>query len=504
MEYERARGVSERGLPTYLPLALGEQESRFGPGESILITRSLENTQEFHLFAVNILARLPAARQARLRQHLARELGGLVARMHDAGTLHNDLHPANILVRLEENDRLSLFLVDLSAVRLGTALSWKESRQNLVILNRWFVLRASRSDRYRFWKSYCDQRQLSRLDDRSGARQERNRADEVECHTLTSNLSFWKRRDRRCLRNNRYYRRVSSPGVVGHVVADLDAQLLSKLRTDPDEPFRAPGVRFLKDSPSSTVIELDVVIDGRPRSLIYKRFRVTSWLDAWSTLFRRAPALRSWIHGQGFRERGLPTARPLAILQRRGHGLHREGYLLTEKIGNAQDLHEFVMNRAGLPASRHMLALRRQIAQVATVIRELHRRRLSHRDLKAANILVSRDDSTFCSPFSSRAWTTGCHGLLPIFATSVWLIDLVGVRRYRWLARARQTQNLARLNASFPAGGPVTRTDRLRFLRTYLQWNLHGKANWKAWWLAIDQATREKIHRNHKRGRPLF
>ncbi len=150
-----------------------------------------------------------------------------------------------------------------------------------------------------------------------------------------------------------------------------------------------------------------------------------------------------------------------------------------------------------------MPTLRRQIAEIATVLRELHRRCLSHRDLKAANILVSRDKSSIYSPFSDSAWTTANQTLLPIFATSVWLIDLVGVRRYRWLSRRRKIQNLTRLNASFPMSSLLTRTDRLRFLRTYLRWCLHGKANWKSWWLAIDRATQEKISLNHKRGRLL-
>ncbi len=320
---------------------------------------------------------------------------------------------------------------------------------------------------------------------------------------MASNLKFWKRRDRRCLKNNRYYCRVASAGVVGHAVVDLDPTLLASLQADPDGPFRQPGVNHLKDSPTSTVIELNVVIDGQPRTMIYKRFQVSSWRDPLTTLFRRPPALRSWIQGQGFRERGLPTARPLAVLHRQSHGFYREGYLLTEKIENAQDLHGFLADLDGRPASCKLAMLRGQIAQVATVLRELHRRHLSHRDLKAANVLVSRDSTTFFSPFSNLAWTTSTPSLLPIFATSVWLIDLVGVRRYRWLSRSRKIQNLSRLNASFQSKGSLTLTDRLRFLRTYLRWSLHGKREWKALWKAIDRATQEKISRNHKRGRPL-
>ena len=344
MEYDRARGVAERGLPTYLPLALGEQGFPGGQRESIFISRSLEQTQELQVFAVSRLARMPAPRQARLRQRLAIELGKLVARMHDAGIRHNDLHPANILVRLEDDDRLTLFLIDLNSVRLGAPLSWRQSRQNLVILNRWFVLRASRSDRYRFWNAYRRQRRQGQESAPLGSRQVLDLADEVESHTLSSNLKFWRRRDKRCLKNNHYYRRVASAGVVGHAVVDLDAELLATLQADPDEPFRRTGVKFLKDTSSSTVIELDEVIDGQRHTWIYKRFRRSSWWEYWTNLLRWSPALRSWIQGQGFRERGLPTARPLAVLHRRRHGLFHEGYLLTEKIENAQDLHEFLAN----------------------------------------------------------------------------------------------------------------------------------------------------------------
>ncbi len=496
-EYMRARGVAQRGLPTYVPLALGEQDTWLGVGESVLITGSLEDTHELHSFAILQLARMPAPRQARLRHRLATELGKLVARMHDAGIRHNDLHPANVLVRLEPDDGLTLYPIDLNAVRLGPPLSWKQSRENLVILNRWFVLRASRSDRYRFWKSYSRHRQEGPDCTALNSRQGLDLSDDVELHTLFSNLTFWRRRDRRCLKNNRYYRRVEGTAVKGHAVVDLDADLLSALQADPDAPFREAGVRFLKDSPTSTVIELEHTAEGQRRTLIYKRFRLTSGLDPWTSLFRRPAALRSWIHGQGFRERGLPTARPLAILHRRRHGLSAEGYLLTEKIHNAQNLREFVESCLSVSA------LRKQIGQVAAVLRELHRRCLSHRDLKAANILVSRDYSAFFSPFSDQAWTTATQSLLPIFASTVWLIDLVGVRRHRSLCRSRRVRNLARLNASFAEGSKLTRSDRVRFLRTYLRWGLHGKGDWKSWWRAIERATLEKVRRNHRQGRQL-
>src|SRR5262249_35774652 len=156
------------------------------------------------------------------------------------------------------------------------------------------------------------------------------------------------------------------------------------------------------------------------------------WTDPWVGLVRRSGALRSWLYGHGLRERGLPTARPLAVLHRRRRGLCYEGYLLTEKIEGAADLHAFVAGLASLPAPEGRAALRQRIAQVARLVRELHRRHLSHRDLKASNILLSGGEAGHGKP-----------GRADPLHPPVWLIDLVGLGRYGKLPRTRQVQNLA-------------------------------------------------------------
>jgi hypothetical protein len=234
---------------------------------------------------------------------------------------------------------------------------------------------------------------------------------------------------------------------------------------------------LLKDSRSSTVTELELPVDGVVRRVIYKRFRVTAWSDPWVGLVRLSSALRSWIFGHGLRERCLPTARPLAVLHRRRRGLSQEGYLLTEKIDDAMDLHRALTNLNTLSHAEGRKLLRRRIDQVAGLVRELHRRHLSHRDLKAANVLVAGE--------------------------KVWLIDLVGISRPRQLSQARRVQNLARLHASFHDQPALTRTDKVRFLRVYLQWGLLGKGGWKKWWREIAQATADKVARNQRNGRPL-
>jgi serine/threonine protein kinase len=500
-EYDSALEIAARGVPTVSPLALGETPSLHS-GESYLITRDLQGCEPLNSLLAHTLPRLSPVRRTRVRQRLAAELGRLVARIHDAGILHNDFHAGNILARLGAHDQIALFLIDLNSVRIGAPLDWQTSLDNLVMLNSWFVLRINRPDRLRFWKAYFLARGLGTWGQGPRAcKRHLYLAAEIEQRTWQFNLAFWCRRDLRCLKNNRYYRQVAAPGVVGHAVTELDEDSLAPLLADPDEPFRRPGVRLLKDSPSSTVAELEMVVEGELRRVIYKRFRATSAFDPLAALLRRTPALRSWLHGQGFRERALPTARTLAVLHRTRWGMLAEGYLLTEKLTDAQELHVHLETLQRLPPDQRMTLVRGQIDRVARTIRDLHQRRLSHRDLKAANILVRRWDAP--PPALAASHPTAPLGLLHMPEASVWFIDLVGVELFRSLPRSRKIQNLSRLNASFHNKPYLTRTDRLRFLRTYFNWGLIGQGNWKAWWREIEQATVEKIARNLRRGRPL-
>jgi tRNA A-37 threonylcarbamoyl transferase component Bud32 len=487
-EFERALSVAARNVPTIIPVGMGERCDRPGPNESFLITASLEDTESISAFVEKTLPGLETGRHARVRQRLARTLGEFMARLHEAGIAHNDLHAANVLVRFGAEDHLQLYLIDLHDVRLGTPLNWRATRRNLVMLNRWFALKANRTDRYRFWRAYCRARPSIPACGLRGLVQSirinnahcpplTDLARELEDATWQSNLRFWRHRDRRCLETNRYYFRARSALAAGRLVRDLDPKEFQRLLEDPDAPFKEPGVNLLKASRSSTVARLELPVAGVPRGVIYKRFQVTSWHDPLTAFVRPSPALRSWIMGQGLRERFIPTARPLAVFHRRRHGFSFEAYLLTEEIAEAQDLHRLVKNLQRLPEKERRCQLRGRIEQIARLVYEVHRRNLTNRDLKASNILLT--------------------------AESAWLIDLVGMQRWRRLSRSRRVQNLARLHVSFVHAPEITRTDKVRFLRIYLQWGLFGREGWKTWWREVEGATSKKIARNRRSGRPL-
>src|SRR5262249_40641064 len=157
-------------------------------------------------------------------------------------------------------------LIDLHAVRVNQRLDWQASRDNLVILNHWFMVRASRTDRLRFWRAYYDMRQ--RLGDSVTGASGHSRQDamakavDLERRSWKSNLQFWAHRDRRCLSSNRYFRPVRSAVAVGHAVSDLDQEALQILLADPDAPFEKPGIPLIKNSRSSTVAEFDMLVGG--------------------------------------------------------------------------------------------------------------------------------------------------------------------------------------------------------------------------------------------------
>lgn len=492
-EYRKAIEIARRGVATFVPLGLGERATFLRAAESYLISRALDDTEPLSSFIEATLPALPSARRTALGPRLAIAIGEYIGRMHDAGILHHDLHAGNLLLRLEPGDRPVFFLVDLHAVSLHARLDWPTSRRNLVIFNRWLARSFSRTDRLRCWETYCHTRKLGCASTRilenlpvvsqPLAHVRRLLAGDLERRTTTSQIRFSLRRDGRCCADSRSFQRLRAPGLAGHTVAEVDAALIESLLADPEGPFGWRDSRILKTSASSTVAEIVACSPDGSRRYIYKQIRGRTLKDAVASLFRAPPALRSWRAGHALLDRGLPTPRPLVVLHRRCAACSSDGFILTERIDDALDLKEFLARLASRPVEERRRRQMQLIDRLAGIIRDMHRWRVSHRDLKAANILVN---------------STG--GDQPL---RVWLIDLVGVTHGRRLSRRRKLQNLARLSASFIDSRTISRTDRLRFLRTYLQWGMRGKTGWKAWWLAIEEATQAKARRNQRVGRTL-
>jgi serine/threonine protein kinase len=272
----------------------------------------------------------------------------------------------------------------------------------------------------------------------------------------------------------------------------LDESEIRPLLEDPDLPFRQPDAIVLKNSRTTTVAETTMLVRGRMTQVIYKRFNRKKWLDPLLTLFRPSRAWRSWQAGQDLASRGIPTPQNLAFLSLKRTFkddpffwfLPHETYLITEKLEGAQTLSSYVSQvLTALPPQERRARIRSLRASLAFLIRSLHDRSLSHRDLKASNILINVEDDSRKDELS--------------------LIDLVGVSLQHPLPESRRIQNLARLCLSLSSVPGRTRSDLLQFLRLYLPWGLSPHNDWKGLWRAIDRAIGTKRSRNLRRGRPL-
>lgn len=484
-EGKRSRFLASMGIPTISPIALGERRKRGFLFENFLITPEIADTLPLDEFLEERLDDWDEPMRSRIRHQIAAELGKLTARLHNAGLLHTDFHPGNLLVRMGPGDVPELIMIDLDALRRCWRVGTVRAIRNLALLDHYFWLRSSRTDRRRFLKSYLEHRSMPGLNPRRLARG-------VEESTRAWAERLWRRWGRRCRSTNKYFRVHARPGTWCVAVRDFTPEELGDLLVDPDLPFRKPETVVLKDSRTATVAKTTLVLAGKPVPVIYKRFHRKKWFDPLLTLFRPSRAWRSWQAGQHLASRGIPTPRNLAFLARkrrfRSHPLSwflpRETYLVTHLQENAMPLSEYLRTTlADLdPADRRSQV--RHIGQaLARLVRSLHERSLSHRDLKASNILI-HTDALQTNSFLS-------------------LIDLVGVQLLCPVPWSRKIQNLARLSVSLSQAPGRTRTESLRFLQTYLPWGLSPLSAWKRVWRATERAIDTKRSRNRRRGRPL-
>jgi hypothetical protein len=158
--------------------------------------------------------------------------------------------------------------------------------------------------------------------------------------------------------------------------------------------------------------------------------------------FRRSKGLKAWTAANGLRARGLPTLKPLALVERKGWMGLRESFLFMEALANDLEMDRYVLKGfEGLKRKRVF------IKTFARWLDGLHRMGVYHKDMKTCNILVSE---------KGEAW-------------DFHLLDFEDVRMDEKVNRKKLFRNFLQLNTSTPQ--VMTRVDRLRFIREYLRLN---------------------------------
>lgn len=458
---------------------------------SLLVTEAVEPSQPLNEFWKALQSDDDAARRRADTAQLAERVAQLIARAHQAGFEHLDMHAANILVQPVAPRAYRALFVDLHTARLGAPLNDRAVVRNLAQLNQWFRRHCSLADRLRFLRAYF---------------RWRNAYEHAFAHARPLGLTFeqlvrallvgadrhadrlWTKRDRRAVRKGRYFARVRIAGGWRGMVflsckQPLDESPLSRRELSADwwkqqmqRPLRwfADDAQPLcKNSHSAQVARVRLPHPDGDVPVIVKRPLARNWRRGLSQLLPPSRSIRGWRVGNALLHRDIAVARPLAVLERRWGPFIRDSLLLTEAIPNAADLEQHLRAAyQSLPPAKWVPHKRILTQRLVRHLRRLEDRGFQHRDCKAGNILVVAE------PRPSLLW-----------------IDMDGLRLLppRGRETGPQLLPLARLHVSLLGIPGLTRTDRARFLKDYSARFGGAPDAWRTIWRALEPLIREKL-----------
>ncbi len=500
LEWRACAHARRHQIATVEPVACGTIGWRGLGGPSVLITRALPDAIPLHLYwSRRVLAADPPERRRRANAVIEAAASAL-ARAHQSGFHHRDLHAGNLLAVEAEDSQVRVVFVDLHNVRVNSRVSDGDAIRNLAQFNQWFRRRATRTERLRFLRHYRAFRdEFSRRTDSGPSIRLLYRElvealnDAVDRH----GRMLWAKRDRVACRDGKYFCRLRTQnGWRGHAYLWAKhptiysrASQMQFTRTqwrqwlrDPLELVGSERATVVKESHTAHICRTQLPTDGGPLEVICKQTRPRTWLKKLYYLFIDSRNIKSWKRGYQLLNRELPTARPLAVMERRRAGLLRDSILVTEAVADATDFD--VLLRGELPRQdpARLRGLKDQLlVALVRLVKDLQARGFAHRDFKAPNVMVQWDPSGDEPP-------------------RLTLIDLDGLLLRRRLSRRDRLRPLMRLNVSLDEAHIVTRTDRLRFLKAYMTGPGRTDRNWKVLWRELARMSdRKRVHKEERR-----
>jgi len=465
--------AADHQIDTVCPVAVADAPIQGRKPTSIFVTIGLPGAEPLN----ERWSRLePAdATTRKIKNQIIDAAARLIAHAHQNGFEHFDLHAGNVLIQPHGNRYRALF-VDLHNVRTGRCVSDAAVIRNLAQFNQWFQRYALLTDRLRFLDTYLHWRKVLQPTSAYGRNlgcNKRELLDRLARAARKHADTLYAKRDRRIMRTGRYFAGlVLDQGWRAHVFLaskHVEPRQWKDWLRDPTRWVSfADRSRIIKDSQSATVCRAELELQGgETLPIIVKRALGRSFFKRIRNIFGTSRPMLTWRRGNALLNRQIPTARPLAVVERRRFGLRLDSMVITEYLENAKDLDTLLTVSLRELSTHEQRRIKGEIVEsLARAIRRLHERGFSHRDLKAPNVMVQWDPESADAP-------------------RVLLIDLDGLKPARRVSFERQLRAITRLNVSLDHCKRVTRTDRLRFLIRYLQRPGRADPQWKPVWSAI-------------------
>lgn len=529
-----------RGLPTPRPLAFTSKLSLMMDDSSrrpasALVFEAIEPARPLNRAWIDITRSETRSEtrsvHARQRSELIESVAQTLADAHHRGFEHVDLHPENLLVRdtfassFAETDAgaaddqefapaaevSTVVFVDLLGARFGPPLPQTAWVRNLCQLNQWFRRQASRSERLRFLKRYLRWQREARKADGSDTKLPALRAllPIIDRRATLHARALHQQRDRRLARRGKYFSRVKLRDNWSATISLLQKRPLAYAALS--EPLGRAWWKQALKHPTELMAAAQVAKASHSAQVGVAHLSLPSGAVSSVHLKRPIPrnrvrALRQWLFGsragRAFRmghqllHRDIPTARPLALLERRALGLVTDSLLIVESVPNSVDLERYLRSAlTELPPRRQLRTRRRLAERLGLRLRELNAAGIRHRDCKASNLLVA--------PVPGDAGLSKAAAVPRLNAQPIDLlwIDLDGMRRSRVVRGEDLCRALARLWRSVVEIEGVGRTDALRCLRAIARGSQQQRAGLsvREMWAGATRANEQSADRVERR-----
>jgi len=476
-EWRAAEYAARHDIATVVPVAAAWRRTKRREPASIFVTMETPDAEQLDTWWLRVGAGGTLPRKD--RNAVIGAVAELIAQAHHGGFVHTDLHAGNILVRTDRDGGYSACFVDLQAVSVGRAVSEQRAIRNLAMFGNWFRSNASLTDRTRFLRVYVACRERLTEPGRCRPAGCRELVPGVDRAMRAHARALAAQRDRQALRNGRRFGILCLDRTTrAHVF--LWARQAAPNSAVPTKPLtrrwwcESLASRWNFFSSLHDIIHKGTgehlrgffdleVEDNEPIAVASLERRPTLGQQLKSILFS-SQEMQLWKTGNALLNRGIPAARPLAVCERRFCGVLLYASILIENPTRVKPPHDFMDTQMkALPPSKRYRAMVSIAHQIAALFRRLDEEGFVYSDLKASDLAIC------VSPSSDDTPIVVLSGYLDLRQTSsrVPLANLPA---------------LVRLSESLREWSQVSRTDRLRVLKRYLNRLGRPAADWRKVW----------------------
>ena len=373
-------------------------------------------------------------------------LAKAVKRFHDVGLFHKDFHAGNFVWSGE-----SFFLTDFHRAKLLSSVSLNKRLWNLA---QWFhSLRScwGEKDFLLFVRKYFGERSLE-------LKKEKEILYTIRSMMLRLKRKQFKSRTKRCLRESTEFSVRKEGGLWYYHRRDFPLEIFKKMIAEHLEISRTQKSLLVKEGPKAIISKFK---EGG-QEVVVKELRTLSFWNGVKELFSHSKGRKAWVNGNGLMVRGMPTLKPLGLAEERSRLGLKKSFFIMEALEKGQELDRYLWS-----GFQDIFRKRIFIKTFARWLASLHILNIYHRDMKACNILVSKNRDHW----------------------NFHLLDLEDIKLDREVTEKEIFKNFLQLNTSVP--GTITKTDRLRFLREYFCSNPIMKYN-KNWVLQLVRKSKER------------